>query len=130
MKFDLNEFRKNEDLATGGVWIPVGGGAEFKIASLDNPNFTEAFRKSIQPYQDLKREVPDDDQEEIMTTCMAKHVLLDWKNVFDGDEELEYSFENAKRIMKEIPDVRQIVLTQAQKVSNFREKVAKEIEGN
>lgn len=130
MKFDLNDFRKDEDLSTDGVWIEFGGGAEFKIASLDNPNFTEAFRKKVKPYQDLKREVPEDDQETIMVECMARHVVLDWKGVFDGDEELAYSVENAIRVLTELDDLRQMVLAQAQKVSNFRQKAAEEIEGN
>lgn len=130
MKFNLNDFRKDDELATDGVWVEFGGGAAFKIASLDNPTFTEAFRKKVKPYNDLKREIPDEDQESIMVDCMAQHIVLDWRNVFDGDDELEYSVDAAKRILSELDKVREMVLAESQKVSNFRQEAAKEIEGN
>ncbi|UXO93746.1 putative pre-tape measure chaperone protein [Pseudanabaena phage Pan1] len=130
MKFDLNDFRTDKDAKTNGVWIPFGGGAEMKIASFDSPAFTEAFRKATKPYQDLGRSVPEDDQVQIMTDCMAAHIVLDWKGVYEGDNEVPHSFENVRRVLKELEWVRDRVIAEARKLENFKAKQREDTEGN
>lgn len=130
MKFDLNDFRTDKDAKNIGVWIEFGGGAAFKIASFDNPSFTEAFRKMTKPYNDLGRSIPEDDQIAIMAKCMAAHVVLDWRGVFDKDTELKYSTEAAERLLLEIEWVRDRLITEARKLENFRIKASEETEKN
>lgn len=134
MRFNLNDFRTDPELTKAGVWVDFGGGAEFKLAAFESPAFQEDLRKRTKPYQDLGRDVPEADQEEIMIDLMAKHILLDWKGVYDvvdGEEvELEYSVDNARRLLKEITRVREWVVAQSRKVQNFKNASDKAIEGN
>lgn len=130
MKFDINEFRTDEDKKASGVWVDFGGGASFKLASLEHAEFVEAFRKETKPYTDLGREVPEADQEEIMLRLTARHIVLDWKGVYDGDDELPYSYDNALKLLTEIKWVRDRILLEARKVANFRAEQREKTEGN
>lgn len=130
MKFDINDFRTDDNAKQEGVWVDFGGSAEFKIASLDNPEFQKAFRRKTKPYADMGREIPEKDQEAIMNECLAKHVVLGWKGVFDGDKELKFTTEAALRLMSEISWVRDRVIQEARRLDNFKAKQAEETEGN
>jgi hypothetical protein len=130
MKFDINDFRTDEDKQTTGVWIDFGGGASFKLASLENPIFLEEFRKATKPYTDLGREVPADEQEDIMLRLVASHIILDWKGVFDGDDELPYSFDNAHKLVTEIKWVRDRILMEAKNIANFKADQREATSGN
>ncbi len=130
IKFDINNFKTDKTAETAGVWVEFGGGASFKLASFDSPAFTEAFRKATKPYHDLGRKVPTEDQEVIMAKCMAQHIVLDWKGVFEGDNVLEYSIEAAERLLNELDWIRNKIVEQARSLENFRAKAKEATEGN
>tara|TARA_R110000850_G_scaffold65363_3_gene146307 strand:- start:891 stop:1316 length:426 start_codon:yes stop_codon:yes gene_type:complete len=130
LRFDINDFMLDKEAKAAGVWIEMGGDASFKIASFDNPAFTDAFRKATKPYSDLGKDIPEDDQIEIMSRCMSNFVVLDWKGVYDGKEELVYSVENAYRLLKELEWIRSKLITEAQKLENFRTKAKEETAKN
>lgn len=130
LRFDINEFRLDKDAKAGGVWIDFGGGAKFKIAAFDNPAFSDAFRKATKPYNDLGKEIPDDDQVDILSRTMSQFIVLDWKGVYDGKKVLEYSTENAFRLLVELEWIRSKIIAEAQKLENFRAKAREKTEGN
>lgn len=145
--FSLSDFRLDKDLKVSGIWKEFGGGAAFKIASFDNASFTEAFRKATKPYTDLGREVPEADQIEIMCRAMANFIVLDWRGIYDvvkdadgnvvldddGKEKLElieYSIDNAYRLLFELEWIRSKLVTEAQNLANFRKKATEDTEKN
>uniref|UniRef100_A0AAU7VGF3 Pre-tape measure chaperone protein n=1 Tax=Dinoroseobacter phage vB_DshS_R26L TaxID=3161158 RepID=A0AAU7VGF3_9CAUD len=130
LKFDINDFRLDDDAVQNGVWVEFGGDASFKIAPFDNPSFEDAFRKANKPYNDLGRKPNDDEQEEIMCRTMSQFIVLGWKGVFDGDDELPYSQEAAYRLLTELPRIRAKIITEAQKLENFKAKAREATEGN
>lgn len=130
LKFDINDFRLDDDAVQNGVWIDFGGDASMKIAPFDNPSFEEAFRKAGKPYADLGKKPNEDEQEEIMCRTMSQFIVLDWKGVFDGDNELPYSTDAAYRLLKELPRIRAKIITEAQKLENFKAKAREDTEGN
>ena len=122
LKFDINDFRTDKDAKEDGVWVEMGGGASFKLASFDSVAFTEAFRKATKPYNDLGRKIPEADQEVIMCKCMGQHIILDWKGVFDGDNELPFSQEAATRLLSELEWIRDRLIVEARNLENFKKK--------
>jgi|DEB0MinimDraft_6_1074348.scaffolds.fasta_scaffold64388_2 hypothetical protein len=120
--FNLDEFRVDTERQNNGVWIDFGGGAKFKLASLQSKGFTDEFRSKTKPYTDVDREIPEEEQEQIMVTCLAKHVVLGWKNVFDGDQEFHYSEDNAVKLLTELSAVRNMIIAEAKKLQNFKAK--------
>ena len=130
LKFDINDFRLDSDAKASGVWIEFGGGAEIKIAAFDNPSFTDAFRKATKPYNDLGKKIDDDAQLEIMSRTMAQFIVLDWKGIFDGEDEIAYSADAAYRLLKELEWIRSKIITEAQNLENFKAKAKELTEGN
>lgn len=128
--FDINEFRTDVTKQEKGVWIDFGGGAEFKLASLQCKAFQEDFRARTKPYTDVNREIPEKEQEQIMIDCLAKHIVLGWKNVFDGESEFKYTKDNAKKLLTEMSTVRDMIINESKKMQNFKEAKRREIEGN
>lgn len=121
-RFDINNYRTDPALKKEGVWIDLGGGARIKVASFDNEDFSAQFRKMVEPYSKMGQEVPDEEQERIMTFCVARHIMLDWEGIFDGEDELPYTVENAERLISEIEFVRERVIGEARKFQNFRQQ--------
>lgn len=130
MQFDLNDFRTDKDAKMNGVWVDFGGDAAFKLASFDNPSFTDAFRKATKPYTDLGRKIPEADQATIMAKCMSRYIVLDWRGVFDSGKPLKYSPEACERLLTEIEHVRDRLITESRSIENFRMKARKATEGN
>lgn len=130
MKFDLAEFRADDAKQKDGVWVDFGGGASFRIASFDAEDFSRAFRRATKPYTDLGRDIPEQDQEDIMIKLLASHIVRDWSGVYDGDDELPYSQDAALRVLREIPWVRARVLTESRKIANFRDDARQATVGN
>lgn len=130
LRFDINDFRLDKDAKATGVWVDFGGGASIKIAAFDNPSFADAFRKATKPYNDLGKEIPDDDQIEIMSRTMSQFIVLDWKGIYDGDDELPYSTDNAYRLLFELEWIRSKIIAEAQKLDNFKSKAREATEGN
>lgn len=121
MKFDLNDFRVDEKKQVAGVWIDFGGGASSKLASLENPIFIQAFQRKNKSYTEVQRDnLEEKEQENILLPLMARHVILDWKGVYDGDVEIKYSYEKALEVLREIKWVRDKVLAESRKIANFR----------
>ena len=130
LRFDINDFKLDSDAKASGVWIEFGGGASIKIAAFDNPSFSDAFRKATKPYNDLGKEIPEDDQLEIMARAMSQFIVLDWKGIFDGKDELAYSNDAAYRLLKELEWIRSKIITEAQNLSNFKAKAKGDAEKN
>jgi hypothetical protein len=62
--------------------------------------------------------------------------LLDWRNLYDdtGDfdmqgKEIPYTKENAVKLLKIVPDLLGILMTEAKKLGNFRAAEVKEAAG-
>lgn len=130
LKFDINDFRLDDEAVENGVWVDFGGNAAFKLAPFDNPSFEDAFRKANKPYQDLGKKPTTEEQETIMCRTMSQFIVLDWRGVFDGDKEWKFSTDNAFRLLTELPRIRARIIIEAQNLENFKAKAREETEGN
>lgn len=121
--FDLNELKTDETAEAEGVWTDkVVPGASFLIARLNNPAFQEAFQEELRPYSDSGVEMPKAEKERVSNELTAKYVLLGWKGVKVGEEELPYSFENACRVLREFPELRGRIIAFAGSFANYKAK--------
>lgn len=128
--FDLNQFRTSEELENHGVWRDLGNEARIKIARLGNAEFNKMFGEMVAPYAETGAVVPEDVKKDITVKCLARTVLLDWEGVYDGDEEIPYSYDNAVRVLTELKDFRELVIRLAGNMDSFKEKKDRELEGN
>jgi len=87
---DFSRFLTDEVAEIEGVWKPIGGGAEVRIARLNNPNFRKAFQaksKANRALLDQDDEAANELLENIMLELMARHVLKDVKGITVPDLE-------------------------------------------
>lgn len=100
------------------------------IARTSKPSYTnELMRVSKSIKNKLDRNaVNNDEMTEIMCRAISKHLLLGWKNFRIGEDDIEYSRENAYHLLKNDLDLRNFVLEYAEDASNYhREEIDEKV---
>lgn len=118
-----DKFGTDKDLEREGVWVDMSGGASIKVARIGNPEYKRMFQKITTPYkQQLRTNNMDEDiAEELLIKAMASTILLDWKGIYEGDEEMKYSIENAEKVLRDLPDFRVFVTEVSSEMELFRQ---------
>lgn len=88
-----------------GFWqedLPELGDIAVKVRGLNNKQYRLKFDAMVRALPPSKRKdgrVDPIERDRIIGICMLEHVLLDWKNVYHGKDELPYSKEAAKEFL-------------------------------
>lgn len=125
--FDLKALAVDSKKSTEGVWIDfLGTGAQVKVARHNNRRAENARSAALYEfYKDLKDESKSEDIEaklrQVQAEVMAEFILLDWKGFGLDGEVLEYSVENAVKILSnpDFEDVYQFILNESTKREHF-----------
>lgn len=83
------------------LWMPYDD-AEFLVNSFANLEFQRHYEKAQQPYrkQIEKRTLSNEKSLKLMAQSMARHIVLDWKDVFKDDgTPLNYTVERAEQLI-------------------------------
>ena len=127
---DLTNYRTDAAKKQEGVWIPFFENSQVKIAHFENEEFKAAYRRETAVFTRTKRDATPDEASEIMIKLMARHIILDWKGIKDGGEDLPFSIEAAENLLREVDAARERLVNEAKDWSNFRKKADEELEGN
>ncbi|WP_298983487.1 hypothetical protein [uncultured Roseibium sp.] len=129
---DLNSFRTDKKLEVDGVWFDFDEDTSVKVARGNNVHFTKLLTKLSKPVQALARtgNLPEDKASEIVAKAMAETILLDWKGIKLDGKVVKYSVENAAKILKDLPDFRDLINELANDRAAFAEEIAEESKGN
>jgi hypothetical protein len=105
-----------------GVEIAFGDGVYIRVARDNNPLFKKVFRRLTKPYE---RQISDGrmDEEvatELLCDALAEAVFIGMRGVKIGDEPLEDTVANRKRLLMELPDFRRAIETEASNAERFR----------
>lgn len=104
----------------------------FKLARLGpaNKRYKAMISKETKPLmtQINNDALPDEVSEEITLRVFCSTVLIGWRDlvlpeVFGSADRVEYSAENATKLMKSLPELYSILRAEAAKMSNFRDAV-------
>lgn len=103
MSFDVfNELATDDSLEENGTWQSLGKGTELLVARNGNRAYSKMLSKSVERHQqtlDLEDDAADKLSDEIMVDVIARTVLLGWKNLSFKGQTLDYSVENAKKVL-------------------------------
>lgn len=123
--FDVTS--ESKDKKESGVWLEYMGG-EFLIASGSKMAFQRTLSRLQQPHQKkIDKGILDPEiSQQILCKSLARHILLDWKNVGAKGKELEYSEENAAKVLASNVDLRSWVSDASLDMDNFREEALEE----
>ena len=110
---------------TEGTWGEYLG-VKLKIARSNKPKYTAELARRLKIFSNKRNIDPD---QAVTETCkaLAKHILVDWKNLKMDDKDIPYSSDLAYELLKNDPDCRDYVIEFADDSANFYKEVAEEI---
>ena len=125
-------YRTDENSEADGVWVDWGEETKLKIARIGNPNYQKRFQALLKPHRHLRDRglLPDEVQTEILNKCISETILLGWEGVEYEGEKLKYSAENALKLISELKDFREDVLTVAGEQAIYRQAEVEESSKN
>lgn len=126
---DIRKFYSTDKLLENeGAWVDLDDETSIKVARIGNKAFKEVWKKETAPYQhSMKNKVLSDEAgEKIMIKVVASTILLDWKGVTENGKPVDYSLENAVRMLTEYKDFRDMVIEISSDMNNFKDKEEKE----
>jgi len=125
-------FGTNKAKETEGAWTPIGGGIEVKVrrAGMANKTFSAEQTKILKPFaKQLAMNTMDMDVlRQINIKLFAKHIIVDWRGVYDGVVPVPFSKEKFMEYSTEIPDFFNEIFTAAMELQNFQDAEDAELE--
>lgn len=126
---DLESYINDTTAMLDGVWVEIAG-ANFLLGKMDNRHYRKAVRELRA--NDGRKEEPANQDEAMawMVDAFVGTVLLGWRDVKIGGEDLEYSDAIARRVLHKFPRLVDELMAAAINIENFRnEDLQKEIDG-
>ena len=114
------EFSYDADKAVNGVWSDIGDGCRLLVARMNNANYNKALRKAVLPFSRRGGSPSVDQNRQILVRCTSRHVLLGWEGLTEDGTEVEYSEEEAYRLMTTYEEFFQLVVGIAADSDNYR----------
>lgn len=124
----LSLIKTDDNLENKGQWFDWELGVQLKIARAGNRAFDTMMQELSKPHIQKNRDgnMDDETSEEILKKCIAKTILLGWKNIEDDDgKPLKYSAKNALELLQDegLRDLYKFVLIKSNDVANYRRKL-------
>lgn len=133
MAFKTNldaKFRMDTDKEEQGIWVDFGEGVRFRIRRFKSAKSVAVRKELDKPHADMIRRgtVSQDVAEELLNRHIAAGIVVDWEGVNETTEDgsqrpIPYSAETAYRLLKELPELREELLTVTVERDAFRAKV-------
>lgn len=95
-----------------------------------NRKFSNRLQALLRPYDRAIKAgtMSEEKAASIMAQTMAETVIIGWENVFDRNGEKQaFSVAAAKQLLMDLPELRTVILEEAQNAANF---IADEVEEN
>lgn len=126
------KYKTDESKEREGVWVPLDGEGRIRIARTNNPLYREVMVRKVNRYKMAAKSkvIPEDDWITIVNELIAETILVDWEGITEKGQPLPYSVENAKRVLAELKDFREMVLSIADNMDNFKEELDEGTEKN
>lgn len=118
---DLDKtFGTDANLEETGVWIELDKTSSIKIARMGNKRSKEMATRLNKSAKIANKYSLNDVGEDDLTDIIAHTVIIDWKGIKLKGQELPFSVENAKKVLKEYKDFRGLILELSTEMETFR----------
>jgi hypothetical protein len=124
MSLKIGQLKTDEKKVKDGVWVEFADGFDVKLAPNQNKKYIEFLRKrastKMRGYRSGFAEKEDIDP--YMNEAMARHIILDWRGLFDDDEETEipYTWEVALDLLEKSIPFYSFVIEESNRMSHFQ----------
>ena len=111
---ELEELFTDAELEAEGVWVDAGdydptlAGLDLKVARMLNPAFARMFddeRRAAGPSYDTDEDI----QTDVMIRCMAKTILMGWRNLTADGKAVKYSATKCEELLARSFDLRNVI---------------------
>lgn len=125
-------FSTNKSKEEEGVWVKGPDGAQFRIARSNNAAAEKLAAELRRPHRRaiLAGTLAPEIQKDIAYTVLAQAILLDWRGVTEGGQEVAFSPATAKRFFIEMEDFADFIAGYASEVALFRDEENEARRGN
>ena len=104
----LKRFAVDRERAEDGVWVDLGDGLEVCIARFGSARYKSAMARAFTPHVGHE-DLSDEDANKITAEAMADGMLLDWRGLSIGGQEIPYSRDAAFLLLSEYDEFRERV---------------------
>lgn len=120
-------FETNSSYEKDGIWFEISS-SRFKIARAggSNKKYSQILSNLFKPYQRQYENGTLDEEKasEIMDLAFIRGCLLGWEGVTSRDgQPIEFSEGAALKLLGELPDLADLLRSEAGKISNYRKEV-------
>ena len=126
-------FLTDQDREEAGVWVDFGDGIRIKVRRLRSRKSLDVRKELEKPFADQIRRAPldDDTAQDLLLKQMSQGIIADWENVDLGDGvTVPYTVDNAYKLLKALPELRDAILQVSADADSYRAKVAEDTEKN
>lgn len=128
-------FGTDNDLEEAGAWVPVSRGVKIKVRRLKSVAAQREFDAAVaekfgEGYVVNVAEMSADEIIDWWVMRLAEGVLIDWKGVQSGGEEIPFSKAIAYEMLTKARDFREFVQQIAEERDAFRDGADEEAEKN
>jgi len=118
-------FGFDEKMAKDGVKmiLDIKGEQFFLVRRTPNPDYERQLGQEYRRYEKvLKLKTPESEElsQKLMAEVLAKTVLIGWGGISVKGKKLEFTVENATKLLLDYPALRTSIIDFAQEASNFR----------
>lgn len=126
MKTNLDSiFKTNKVLESSGVWFDISEEIGFLISRFGSSNqkAKALTAKYYKPYAALVQNggMPEEKSTEISLRVFVESCMIDWKGIQIDGVEVPFSHEAALKLLKEMPDLADTLMTHASNSANYKE---------
>lgn len=131
----LSQLRTDPTKEEEGIWVPYALDIEFKIARNTKPAFRAAVDKIMKPHQKRvrKNRMKNEEIMELIKPAVAEHILIDWKNVQDDEENpIPCTLEEKNRVFNdpEYKDIYSFITEQSTDWEEYLAELTEDAAGN
>ena len=130
---NIGVFSTDEVAEVEGIWKPIGGGAELKIARANNPEYQRMLRKEMSKLTSSQFAEPTEEETTAaINKVLSKTVVVGFKNLqeVEGGPDIKYTPEKAEEWLNKYKEFRTLVLSIAMDINNYRSQKEKEVKDN
>lgn len=117
----FKSFVTDADKELSGAWEDLGGGARILVARSNNRKYLKLMEAKLKAHKhtlDAGGEAAEKVAEEALIDAMSQAILLDWTDMGWNGEKMDYSVENAKKVLA-VRDFRNLVMRLADDRERF-----------
>lgn len=120
----LKRFSNDETLEEGGRWTDFGDGIRIKIRRIRSKKSLDVRKELEKPYlAELRRgPLPDSVVEDLLIKQLAAGVVSDWSGIDIGEGDMPFTIDNAYKVFKQFPDLRDAVIQISVDGDNYRKQ--------